>query len=40
MSQLKAQDVLDKLDRKPFGFFHIKMIVVRRNSYGAIKSKA
>jgi hypothetical protein len=25
---IKAQDVLDKLDQKAFGFFHVKMIIV------------
>ena len=28
MSVIKAQEVLNKLDGKTFGFFHIKMIVV------------
>ena len=28
MSGVKAQEVLNKLDGKTFGFFHIKMIVV------------
>jgi hypothetical protein len=30
---VKAQDVLDKLDQKAFGFFHVKMIVVCNNSF-------
>lgn len=29
MSAVKAHEVLEKLDQKTFGFFHIKMIVVR-----------
>jgi hypothetical protein len=28
MSAAKAHEVLEKLDQKTFGFFHIKMIVV------------
>lgn len=30
--QQAAQDVLDKLDNKQFGFFHVKMIVVSYQS--------
>ena len=28
MSKAAARNVLEKLDSKPFGFFHLKMIVV------------
>ena len=31
MSAIRAQEVLDKLDAKTFGFFHVKMIVVSPN---------
>lgn len=32
-NEMKAQEVLDKLDQKAFGFFHVKMIVVSKDIF-------